>query len=279
MMIRQCLVFKPPKIPPKNKRYDVNSSDQFDDFWKRRAKPFVDGFKRTDKYVRQFNIDDKNAIDTIAIDSKLKLAEIALRTRELVGLLLGSTVKKLYDMDPGDDDLTSETESDLDVLILNPHTIRNPRPFEWGVDWFVRPQGRFPTNSNIEMVYDLLPQDGYKFYVNDAIRAFCRTRNAYEQDLLEKGESDVKVPEIISCTRELVIASHLLLPGLYLPEKETMQRIADYCNGLAELPEDRRQVKKNSYQYLVPRNEKPNPDFDFPVMPDCALQMNQKIHL
>lgn len=192
-----------------------------------------------------------------------------MRTRGLVGLLLGSTVRKIYD-NPSSSGAIDRSK-DLDVMILNPHSQRNPGPFEWGVDWFVRPPNSFPTNSNVKTAYDLDPKPGYFYYSNDSIRGMDEERamRLYREivsDCLGGQADDGEVSRIVA----KLPGKKAILPGLYLPEKETMEAIAKHCNQLVAADSNR--LKFDSYDYLVPENQVPMGDVGIPVMPDAALR-------
>lgn len=118
------------------------------------------------------------------IPEALTFADINLRARELIGVVLGSLAKYLLFPLSSDEDLRKH--KDLDVLILNQHTRMDPKINEWGIDWWVRPEGRPPTNGNVNLWYDIGLKDNEKFFspglylLNEdmlkMIVDFCNTR-------------------------------------------------------------------------------------------------------
>jgi hypothetical protein len=172
----------------------------------------------------RFKVGEGEYYDNLELHEKIALAEVNLRTRGLVGLVLGSTVKKLY-QPPDHMRKVIKEGTDVDCLVLNPYGHNHPLPFEWGVDWFVRPRdGRNPTNGLVRLCYDIGLKPGTKI-------SRRRTRHkdlpfyldAKELQLKYRKYPDDLTGKIVHSTREKLGA---ILPGLYLPPAAIMGKIA-----------------------------------------------------
>lgn len=143
------------------------------------------------------------------------LADVSLKVRGLVGIVLGSRAGDF--LAPPDDvnDLQSK-ESDLDVLILQPFSSRHPSPGHLGIDFFARhPDGidSLPTNGNVRLWYDLHLKDGMTVADESTSEAPIVLRT-------ESGELVVRknVATEIGQNQEIE-------PGLYLPSQEVLEAI------------------------------------------------------
>jgi hypothetical protein len=265
--IRQELVMKPPK-PEYPKRYDKGFPDKFDAG--ARVIPSTEfGYVKAKEFWKARTGNKHERSNNISAYEKLHMAEIALRCRDRVGLVLGSTARKLHDTPA--EEISGVTSSDLDVLVLGPHGRDNPRPFEWGIDWFVRPYNYYPTNSMVEMVYDLDLNGHFKFKVNPEISHQSRQRNIFLRD---NFCCQSRVHQTVGETAEKILGQGFVAPGLYLPDRRTLDMIADYCNSLAGSGH----VKKDSYDYLRPQTDSAkSPGYDIPVLPHETLLMKKRV--
>ncbi|MFC1647613.1 hypothetical protein ACFL10_01305, partial [Patescibacteria group bacterium] len=121
----------------------------------KRDKPDSKLFRDHDKFA-----DDRKFKLRLSHDSMIEsaiLAHINLRTRQLVGVVLGSAVGELFEQPEKVERIDSYGDHrDLDVLILNPFSSNMPAPNEWGIDWWVRPgpDTTVPTNGRTTLWYD-----------------------------------------------------------------------------------------------------------------------------
>ena len=102
-------------------RYDSDSPLKFDSSPEERPK--VRSPRRDE--IEQL-LKDHSRKEILPVALQVPLAEIALRTRGLVGVVLGSTAKSLYSFKGDFESLNAHR--DFDVLVLNPFTIQHPRP-------------------------------------------------------------------------------------------------------------------------------------------------------
>jgi hypothetical protein len=205
------------------KRYDELDPDK--PFHKKTVYPVNKEFRKVNKNVRdRFIVGKETYHDDLALHEKLALAEVNLRTRGLVGIVLGSTVAKLYAPPRNMSEIHKHT--DIDCLILNTYSPNHPAPMEWAIDWFVRPpDGRPPTNGLVRLCYDIGMRPDMKvshettrsqilpFYLDT--KEMQLKFHEYPEDLTEKYRQTV---------REKI---GVILPGLYLPSAAIMGKIAD----------------------------------------------------
>ncbi len=134
-------------------RYDQNSETKFD--FVERDVPDNEKFRQKDEEIaKRFKVHPDGYEDNLTLRDKIMHAQINLHIRRLVGIALGSTAAKIYADKYEHPDFVRQ-DTDIDVLLLAPHSRQNPPPFEWGVDWFVRPDGLAPTNGLASTWYDL----------------------------------------------------------------------------------------------------------------------------
>lgn len=184
----------------------------------------------TGKYQEQNPADDQEIHERFAWDRRyseyheargedgLVLADYALRARGMIGLLIGSAAKRCL---IGQDIHKSK---DIDVLILEPFTQRVPAPNAYGLDWWVRPTYRYPTNGRINLLYDIRLKPGIR----------C-TRHATRSRLgVALNPVKMHIVENLNTTRDLCNDAGELLPGLYLPDAKIQWRIAAKLTHNAE---------------------------------------------
>lgn len=210
-------------------RYDEKTKEKFD--YAVRIKPIEREFHSINRQVKPyFKKRREGSLDVLKIPEKLALADINIKTRRKIGLIIGSIAKKLFN---APDDISGlESGSDVDVLILNPHSDENPEPMEWGVDWFVRPRNRAPTNGLVQMWYDVClneercrPDKTGTPQKLTAIQIDLKKRVVqYEPE----GEND---PLAISRRIQKTRAAVELASGLYLPDTKFMSFLSDFCNA------------------------------------------------
>ncbi len=171
-------------------------------------------------------ISDRTYMDVLALHEKLGLAEVNLRTRGLVGMVIGSSARKLMQPPRNMREFHKE-KTDIDVLILDEFGDNFPRPFEWGVDWFVRPPGELqPTNGLVRLWYDVSIKKTKKRdktpQPHDPRLPFYLDTN--EMQLKYEFYPENLTEQIIGDTRRQ-ISSRVLKPGLYLPPAAITKKI------------------------------------------------------
>ena len=258
-------VMRPPTLPKLPKRYDKNFRYKFD--YPVRIKPYSAEFRLTQRLWRQFQ---ENGDDRTISSPKHYLpafADIALRARTKVGIVLGSSAKRLYNRL---EDFDEAVGSDFDVLILDEHTEVNPAPFEFDIDWFVRPDRfSFPTNGNIECVYDLSPTKEFTTVQSTKKRKYALTYKGNESSLRYDDEMAVGT----ACKDDGGMFK--LEAGLYLPHPDTIEEIIQYCNALANENSDI--VRKSDYSYLRPKIRHYDPAF--PVLPPEVVSLRKRVNV
>jgi len=216
-------------------RYDETYPEDMKFDHARQINPRRAEFKRIDESVqRYFRKENGYYIDELQLHEKIALAEVNLRTRGLVGMVLGSMVPRL--VSPPDHLGKLHKHTDIDVLILNEFGKKHPRPFEWGVDWFARPPNGFaPTNGLVRLWYDIEP----KSYVSLSKKPARRDPrlpfylDAKALKLKYKFEAEDLTSQVIGDTRTDT-GNCLLRPGLYLPSADIMRKIAENANRVKE---------------------------------------------
>ncbi|MFA6991866.1 MAG: metallophosphoesterase [Candidatus Gracilibacteria bacterium] len=147
----------------------------------------------------------------------LMLADINLKTRGLIGVVLGSLAKYLLFQPPSIKSL--QGHMDLDVLVLNPHSNKDPGKNEWGVDWWVRPQGMAPTNGRVSLWYDIGLKNGVEVENN-------------------VDDSDMESPFFLDEDRIIYTPieqkDSILKPGLHLLDEDMLKKVISFCNGKAK---------------------------------------------
>lgn len=156
----------------------------------------------------------------------LALADLVLQTRGLTGVILGSLVPTLCEhttKNPGEDLFSKlDRHTDVDVLILDTHSEKNPPPNECGIDWWVRPLGRYPTNGRVWLWYDLQLAKGAKTGEKPG-RADLPIMHGYYNGTRYAAIN----PEFrdIKAAREKRLKAGIIDPGLYLPDIYTFNSI------------------------------------------------------
>lgn len=205
-----------------DKRYDENADEKFD--FGERIRPDSALFQQFDELLNYASTDCP-----LPPTFTVRLAEIALQTRNLVGIVLGSTVNTLWHIRKRKMADKLSEHGDLDVLILNPHSPANPYPHEWSVDWWVRPEGKPPTNGNTNLWYDLELAPGYKIeqpakYPASPIDIEIDRTEAGPQFFPDRCRAIRKISEALQTG-----VSKTLAPGLYLPDGRTMSAIKKHA--------------------------------------------------
>lgn len=262
------LLLAPPRPERLNTRYDVKSKVKFDsgeivrkyregvvsqirqsvaDLYERKRSGFY--------YTGQFSCD-------VSVGERLLFADTLLRTQQRVGLVMGSLAAKVIN-NPNLEEYASD--SDLDVMILNPHSGLNPRPFEWNIDWFVTPnyQSARPTNSNVDVVYKIAKKPDVVFKHNQ------RTARLDDYVLISrrsglKGAIGLLAGEIQDINAE----RREITPGLYFPAPAVLRKVAEYCNSVRE----KANLRKDDYSYLIPRRE-PEKFFAWPILGEDLIDV------
>lgn len=257
-----------PMEPTLPRRYDGKSAVKFDS--KSRVRAQHPDYKSAYKLWRSFR-EPNDRSDSIKVPKQFlpALADAALKVRNRIGLVLGSSAKRLFNRL---DSFDGAVGSDFDVLILNPHGPENPAPCELDVDWFVRPKdiGYFPTNGMVECVYDLQPAMGLvtRPATQKSKYALKRVASRSRQATLDYDE-DRKMEPMIEQHGDVIMAE----AGLYLPDPGTIEEIIEYCNTLAANASS--EVHKPDYSHLRPTIT----DYDpaFPVMPQELLKLVRRV--
>ena len=216
MMMSLCLRL-PEHRDRKIRRYDRLSEEKFD--FKRREKPSSSLFDAAEKEKRRNRIVVERGLRGVT------LAEIALKTRCIAGMVLGGLVKSLYRLPENEGDEVSFDRKDVDVIVLNLHSPQSPAPNEWGIDWWVRPDGNAPTNGIVNSWYDVaLKSDIQVGYPKGNSCSGRMDFNINAADFLGDASSEMEIAKRSLSMREK-IRSALIPPGLYLPDRETMEKI------------------------------------------------------
>lgn len=198
------------------------------------SKPNMPEYRQLDEImIDRFARRGNQYMDRLLLHEKIALAEVNLRTRGLVGLVLGSQAPRLMDP-PENMGMLHKEGTDIDVLILNEFSTEHPRPFEWGADWFVRPpNGLAPTNGLVRLWYDIsarpnvslsmepIPRDPrLPFYLDYEVK---KLKYDFEADNVTK--------RIIESTRDKT-GNFTLQPGLYLPSADIVNKIRSHANRI-----------------------------------------------
>ncbi|GEM_PF-5301482 len=194
----------------------------------RRVKPDSTMYDAYDQYARRLDLETYAATTLEGI----ALADVNLRTRGLIGIVLGSAI---HDLTEPPEDLFSLRHSDFDVLILQHHSRHNPAPNEWGIDWWVRPERdierktanyRNPTNGRAKLWYDIALKEHIPI-ADDADRQ--------EKVSLDPASAVITVRNNMTYSRlhEDECIEEGILPGLYLPDAVTMDCIVEHCHQKA----------------------------------------------
>jgi len=219
------LQVNPPAVSRIPARYDEHVAASYD--FSKRIKPQSDIFNLINlKSVREsFGMEAAmTGIKAVAI------ADINLKTRGLIGMVLGSCVKDLYDYNEYNEQYFMEClsgHSDFDVLIMQKHSDRDPKPFEWGIDWWIRPEPHRPTNGNTSLIYDL-SLDAHccstSTNPNEDDTFFAFSINPYEPSITMRY-----VPQLVRMVSDKLSEENdgriCIPPGLYLPPTEVMDKI------------------------------------------------------
>ena len=180
-------------------------------------------FRKYDDYARKHHLRNIGA-ETIPA---LALAEMNLRIRKLVGLVLGSSVKKFTD--PPAHLTRLNNHRDLDILILNPYSVNHPEPSEWGVDWWVRPEVQAPTNGRVLMWHDLELHPDVELSTNPLRSKPPFTLDINKNEVRYTPLETKKVMELAEQVRRKV-KPIVIRPGLYLPDSVTVEKILQQCH-------------------------------------------------
>jgi hypothetical protein len=155
-------------------------------------------------------------------------AQIALKTRGLVGVVLGSLVA--YLANPPDDPKLFEEHGDVDVLILQPHSRIHPRPGEWAVDWWIRPGSADlkPTNGHTFLWYDLALSDSAEVDPKYFSPSRLQIDTQAFETRIDHSVGFEAVDQLTQHLRNSVGKLHIPA-GLYLPPDDVMETIRDHC--------------------------------------------------
>lgn len=207
-------------------RYDEVSETKFD--FEERQQPDCEEFRFIEEMKAMFDeqCPDRAHKPSYPLAATI-LADINLKTRGLVGIVLGSTLKKLYH--PPADLRSINSHSDLDVLILQPHSPHHPAPNEWGVDWWVRPQSRPPINGRVELWYDIAMQGNVNVEQNLAETETALSLDVDNWNIRYNRDLHEQICLQAKHTRK-TIQQRVLSPGLYLPHPTLIRQIVDHCN-------------------------------------------------
>ena len=180
-------------------------------------------FRKYDDYARIHYLRNIGA-ETIPA---LALAEMNLRIRKMVGLVLGSSIKEFTD--PPDDLIELNSHRDLDILILNPYSVNHPEPSEWGVDWWVRPEVQSPTNGRVSLWYDLELHPDVEINTKPLRSAPPFALDIDKNEVHHTPLETKKAMRLVEQVRRKV-QPILIRPGLYLPDSVTVDKIRRHCN-------------------------------------------------
>lgn len=180
-------------------------------------------FRKYDDYARSHYLRNFGA-ETIPA---LALAEMNLKIRKMVGLVLGSPIKEFTD--PPADLIEFNNHRDLDVLILNPYSVNHPEPSEWGVDWWVRPEVQAPTNGRVSLWYDLALHPDVEMSPASSRSAPPFALDIGKDEVHHTPLETKKVMGLAEQVRQK-IQPILIRPGLYLPDNVTVDKIIQHCN-------------------------------------------------
>ncbi len=231
-------------------RYDIGSEREFD--FATREKPHDSQFAIYDHFVEGKAL--KAVGGALKPAEGVVLANINLQMRGLTGIVLGSTIRDLYAPPENIADLGKHR--DLDVLILQPHSHKNPAPHEWGMDWWVRPDTYPPTNGRAHLNYDLSLKHDISVSKEETQQPgiVLNTATGDIRYAASNGDRDALARSIADGENIETIPS-----GLYLPDSKTVGKIIRHCNTrarsllmeLAELKKIISDFSKNYTQFLV----------------------------
>ncbi len=249
-------------------RYDKKSIIKFDS--ELSVKPNTRVFNRYGGFFKD-HFSDGDAAPT---SKAVVLADINLQARGKIGLVLGSIVRDLTSP-PGNLDKL-DGHRDLDVLILNRHNKHNPRPNEWGIDWWVRPAILPPTNGRVSLWYDFcvkpnvaplvrsksFPGEQFIIHPSSGRPTFFAKQNPHLKTPInldldsgyaycDPNEREAVHQERQLSTRSFILSNRektdfvLVPPGLYLPDAQTMKAIIEHCTRRSSKEE-----KPKDFRYL-----------------------------
>lgn len=190
-------------------KFDQFTSENFD--VDERCSPETDQYKRFDAFASEHYFSEKacNVLEGVA------LADINLRMRGLVGLVIGSSMRELTS--PPADLKEIFDHRDFDVLVLQQHSSKHPAPNEWGVDWWVRPEGRAPTNGRMELWYDIALENG----------VMASSQHREEQKVqLDPQKKLITIDHRLDYRDADIGQVHA---GLYLPDAHIAEEIVRHC--------------------------------------------------
>lgn len=125
-------------------RYDHNHRIKFDR--SNRYSPTTDEAETCKELLK-----NKSRKKPLEVSVQPQIADLILKTKGMVGLVLGSTSKSLLCFNGDMNSLN--THHDFDVLVLNPFAMQHPYPRECGIDWWVQPHNEGPTNGSVSLSY------------------------------------------------------------------------------------------------------------------------------
>lgn len=157
----------------------------------------------------------------------LCLADINLRTRARIGLLLGSLIPEVRQ--PPRNIRSLNAHPDVDVLILQPHSRQNPKPNEWGIDWWVRPENQMPTNGRVQTWYDIGLNPDVVPATTDQSKLSLSLDPKTQRVRYEPSEQS-RVYSLRESTRDDI--GKIVIPaGLYIPDEEMQEAIINHCEA------------------------------------------------
>ena len=125
----------------------------------------------------------------------------------------------------------------MDVLILNPHTEYNPKPNEWGIDWWIRPQSTKaqPTNGRISLGYDIELSSDFITKRKTVSPLPILLDPEVEEMVLMGNRNRRKFAQVEQQGGTFSINS-----GLYLPSTTIMRRIKKHAEIIQQEKSERR---------------------------------------
>ncbi len=217
-------------------RYDGRFPYKFD--FGTRTKPDSDLYQKHDAFF----VENNSLLYPPLILPSVAFADLNLRTRGLIGVVLGSVAKHL--VSPPKDIGELNSHRDLDVLVLQPHSPHHPAPNEWFVDWFVRPLGnKTPTNGRVELWYDFGLIDSVETAPSDLkpnnlgpLALDLEKREIRYDPSLARNHYNPSLPLKLSVARQIRenVEKIILPPGLYLLDSRAFRQVIRHCNKRAE---------------------------------------------
>lgn len=183
-------------------------------------------------YVDRYGIQSDHLVETGQPRFKgiktLRIAEINLKARNMVGLLIGSMAQ---DTGQGASEQQLARHRDVDVLILQTFGQKHPGPTEGGVDWWVRPKAphdspRRPMNGNVALWYDI----------------------SLQEDAKVQGETTSRLWDSESPLTHIRKRAAVIPAGLYRPSPTTMEQIVDCATSSAQYLRTTHELASNAIE-------------------------------